>query len=405
MAHAKPGTMARSCIGVFPAGALLNAPRNGRCPPRYDNGMAATVPLNDLERHNRPVLRELEEAVRAVLGGGWYILGPRVREFEAAFAAYCGAGECIGVGNGTDALELALRGIGAGPGDQVAAVANAGGYGTAAILAAGAEPLYVDVDPATMLMDPRALAAAITPRTRAVIVTHLYGHMADMPALLAAAGGVPVIEDCAQAHGARLEGRHAGTWGAAGCFSFYPTKNLGALGDGGALVVSGGELAGRIRALRQYGWTSKYTAGIPGGRNSRLDEVQAAVLGVKLPYLEGWNRRRREIAAAYREALAGLDLELPPPCGPHAVAHLYVVRSSRRDNFREALHAAGIGTDIHYPVPDHRQPFAQGRPWAAARLPETERCCREVLTLPCFPELTDEEVRRVGDAVRAAAGC
>ena len=272
--------------------------------------MAETVPLNDLERHNRPLLEELEAAVRAALGSGWYILGPRVWEFEAAFAAYCGAGECIGVGNGTDALELALRALGAGPGDVVAAAANAGGYGTAAILATGAEPLYVDVDPATMLMDARALRAAVTPRTRAVLVTHLYGHMADMPALLEAAAGVPVIEDCAQAHGARLEGRHAGTWGAAGCFSFYPTKNLGALGDGGAVVTSGGELAARLRALRQYGWTAKYTAAVPGGRNSRLDELQAAVLLAKLPRLDAWNRRRGEIAAAYGAMLAGLDLEL-----------------------------------------------------------------------------------------------
>jgi dTDP-3-amino-2,3,6-trideoxy-4-keto-D-glucose/dTDP-3-amino-3,4,6-trideoxy-alpha-D-glucose/dTDP-2,6-dideoxy-D-kanosamine transaminase len=365
--------------------------------------MAANIPFNDLERHNRPLLPEVEEAVREVLRGGWYILGPRVREFEDAFAAYCGAGHCVGAGNGTDALELALRAVGAGPGDQVAAAANAGGYGTAAILAAGAEPLYVDVDPASMLMDPWALAAALTPRTRAVIATHLYGRMAAMPALLEAAGATPVIEDCAQAHGARLAGRHAGTWGAIGCFSFYPTKNLGALGDGGALITSDGAAAARIRALRQYGWSAKYTAGTPNGRNSRLDEVQAAVLLVKLPRLEGWNGRRREIAAAYSQALAGLELELPPPCGPEAVAHLYVVRSRRRGELQESLRAAGIGTDIHYPIPDHRQPAAAGRPWAAVELPVTERCCREALTLPCFPEMTDEEVRRVADAVRACA--
>lgn len=367
--------------------------------------MTVTVPVNDLERHNRPILPELEEAARAVLGGGWYILGPRVREFEAGFAAYCGAGECVAVGNGTDALEIALRAVGAGPGDRVATVANAGGYGTAAILAAGAEPLYVDVDPATMLMDPRSLAAA-APGVRAVIATHLYGRMADMPALLEAAGGAPVIEDCAQAHGARLHGRHAGTWGAIGCFSFYPTKNLGALGDGGALITSDAALAARIRALRQYGWTAKYTAEAPGGRNSRLDELQAAILLVKLPRLETWNQRRREIAAAYGEALAGHDLGLPPACGPESVAHLYVVRSRRRDRLREALRAAGVGTDIHYPVPDHLQPAAAGRRWAAAALPVTGRCCREVLTLPCFPEMTRDEVRHVVEAVRhAAAEC
>ncbi|HWQ53037.1 MAG TPA: DegT/DnrJ/EryC1/StrS family aminotransferase [Bryobacteraceae bacterium] len=365
--------------------------------------MTISVPVNDLERHNRPILNELQEAAAAVVASGWYILGPRVRQFEAGFAAFCGAPHCVGVGNGTDALELALRAVGAGPGDHVAAVANAGGYGTAAILATGAEPRYVDVEPAGMSMDPRSLAAAITPRTRAVIVTHLYGYMADMPSLLEAAGGLPVIEDCAQAHGARLGGRHAGTWGAIGCFSFYPTKNLGALGDGGALVCSDGELAARLGALRQYGWTSKYTAGVPRGRNSRLDEMQAAILLTKLPYLEGWNRRRREIAESYGKALTGLGLELPPVCGTRSATHLYVVRSPRRDALREALGATGIGTDIHYPVPDHRQPAAVGHSWAAVSLPVTERCCREALTLPCFPEMTGEEVRRVIDAVGAAA--
>ncbi len=319
--------------------------------------MTLKVPVNDLKRHNGPILPELEEAARSVLGGGWYILGPRVQEFEARFAAYCGADHCIGVGNGTDALELALRAVGAGAGDRVATAANAGGYGTAAILAIGAQPVYVEVDPATMLMDARALAAA-APRPRAVIVTHLYGRMADMPALLEAAGGAPVIEDCAQAHGARLQGRHAGTWGAAGCFSFYPTKNLGALGDAGALITSDSETAARIRALRQYGWSARYAAEAPYGRNSRLDELQAAVLLVKLPRLEGWNRRRREIARAYGQALAGTGLALPPACGPESVAHLYVVRSPRRDRLRETLRAAGVGSDIHYPVPDYLQPAA-----------------------------------------------
>jgi dTDP-4-amino-4,6-dideoxygalactose transaminase len=223
--------------------------------------------------------------------------------------------------------------------------------------------------------------------------------MADMPALLAAAGSVPVVEDCAQAHGARLAGRHAGTWGAAGCFSFYPTKNLGALGDGGALITSDAALAARIRALRQYGWTSRYRSTIPRGRNSRLDELQAAILRAKLPYLDLWNARRRDIARYYGAALAGLDLTVPAACGPDYVAHLYVVRTPRRDALARALSAAGIGSDVHYPVPDHLQESA-GAP--SAPLPETERCCREVLTLPCFPEMTDEEIARVTAAVRGA---
>jgi dTDP-4-amino-4,6-dideoxygalactose transaminase len=317
-----------------------------------------------------------------------FILGEDVKKLEAEIAAYCGAAHAIGVGNGTDALEIALRALEIGPGDRVATVANAGGYSTTAILAAGADPLYVDVDPATMLMDPHALSAALTPATRAVVVTHLYGRMADMPAVLAAAGNIPVIEDCAQAHGARLEGRHAGTWSVIGCFSFYPTKNLGALGDGGALITSDAALASRIRALRQYGWTSRYRSTIPRGRNSRLDEMQAAILRAKLPHLDTWNDRRRDIARYYGSAFADLDLGLPGACGPECAAHLYVVRTPHRDRLAQALAAAGIGTDVHYPVPDHLQESAGSAP---APLPETERCCREVLTLPCFPEMTDEE--------------
>jgi dTDP-4-amino-4,6-dideoxygalactose transaminase len=238
-----------------------------------------------------------------------------------------------------------------------------------------------------------------TPATRAVVVTHLYGRMAGLPALLAAAGKVPVIEDCAQAHGARLEGRHAGTWGAVGCFSFYPTKNLGALGDGGALVTSDAALASRIRALRQYGWTSRYRSTIPRGRNSRLDEMQAAILRAKLPHLDSWNVRRRDIARYYGSALAGLDLALPGTCGPDYVAHLYVVRTPHRDRLARTLAAEGIGTDVHYPVPDYLQESVRT---ASAPLSETERCCREVLTLPCFPEMTDEETARVAAAVRNA---
>ncbi len=355
------------------------------------------VPVNDLARHNAPLLGELENAVRAVLSGGWYILGPQVRSFEAEFAQYCGVAHCIGVGNGTDALEIALRALEVGPGDRVATVANAGGYASAAIRAAGAEPLYVDIDPRTMLMDTAALARA-APRARAVIVTHLYGRMADMPAILAAAGALPVIEDCAQAHGASFQGRAAGAWGRVGCFSFYPTKNLGALGDGGALITGDAGLAARIGALRQYGWTSRYRAAVPRGRNSRLDEMQAAVLRVKLPYLEKWNARRREIAGLYNDLLAGV-VETPPGAAEDYVAHLYVVRVKDRERLRERLKAAGIGTDVHYPVPDHRQEAAP----VPVALPETERCVAEVLTLPCFPEMTAGEVRRVAEQVRKPA--
>jgi len=360
------------------------------------------IPFNDLARHNGPLREELERAMQAVTGAGWYILGPQVRAFEEEFAEYCGGGQAVGVANGTDALEIALRALGVGPGDRVAAAANAGGYATCAILAAGAQPWLVEIEPRTMLMDARALAEAV-PHVRAVVVTHLYGRMAEMPAILEAARGVPVIEDCAQAHGARLEGVHAGLWGAAGCFSFYPTKNLGALGDGGAVLSRDAGLAGRVRALRQYGWSSKYRSAA-AGRNSRLDELQAAVLRVKLPYLDGWNERRRAVTRLYGQLLAGVPLELPPACGAEAVAHLYVVRTPAREALRRRLEAAGIGSDVHYPVPDHRQEMACGQPWAAVSLPVTERCAGEVLTLPCFPELTDEEVRGVAAAGATMSG-
>ncbi len=354
------------------------------------------IPVNDLKRQNEPLMAALAASAGEVLESGWYILGPRVAAFEKAFAAYCGAAECIGTGNGTDALELALRACGAGPGDQVAVVANAGGYGAAAVRAAGAEPLFVDVEPESMLMDPLALEVRITPRTRAVIATHLYGRMADMPRLLAVAAprGIAVIEDCAQAHGARLGGKRAGAWGAAACFSFYPTKNLGALGDGGAVVTSDAGIAERARRLRQYGWSSKYCSVLAGGRNSRLDEIQAALLAVKLPLLDGWNERRRAIARRYDQALGASRAR-----DAADVAHLYVLRSRNRDAARERLRAAGIGTDVHYPIPDHRQESARSEPWAACTLPVTEQCCREVLTVPCFPELTAEEVERVAAAL------
>jgi dTDP-3-amino-2,3,6-trideoxy-4-keto-D-glucose/dTDP-3-amino-3,4,6-trideoxy-alpha-D-glucose/dTDP-2,6-dideoxy-D-kanosamine transaminase len=326
--------------------------------------------------------------------------GARVRE---RFAEYCGVRHAIGTASGTDALELALAACGVERGDQVATVANAGGYATTAILAAGGEPLYVDIDAGTMLMDARALAAALGPRTRAVVATHLYGRMCDMPAILAAAEGRPVIEDAAQAHGAVLAGKRAGAWGTLGCFSFYPTKNLGALGDGGAVTTDDAALAERVRQLRQYGWRERNQAALPGGRNSRLDEMQAAMLLVKLPHLDEWNARRRAIADGYTRGLVGLPLlaAAPTPGGGEWVAHLYVVRMARRDQWRAALAALGIGSGIHYPAPDHRQSAWCGAGWARVELPETERSCREVLTLPCFPELTEPETERVMAAIHA----
>jgi aminotransferase EvaB len=363
------------------------------------NIMTTRVPINDLQRRFAPLHAELSAAFDRVMRSGRYILGEACEAFEADFARYVGARHCLGVANGTDALELALRAVKVGPGARVATVANAGMYGTSAILAIGAAPVFVDVDPKTLTMSPQALAS-VGPLD-AVLVTHLYGRMADLPGLTAAARGAVIIEDCAQAHGASLQGRPAGSWGAAACFSFYPTKNLGALGDGGAVVTADPGLAERVRSLRQYGWSSRYHAELPGGRNSRLDEMQAAALQVMLPRLDGWNARRRHIAERYHAAFADCGLGLPLAGSGEHVFHLYVVRSPARDALEATLSAAGVMVDVHYPVPDYRQPAVSAVVQETKPLPETERAVGEVLTIPCFPEMTDPEVDAVIAAVRS----
>ena len=363
--------------------------------------IGAPVPMNDLTRQTAAMRGEIDRAVAEVVAGGWYVLGPNVSAFEAEFARFCGVRHGIGVANGTDALELALRALGCGPGSEVVTVANAGMYATAAILAVGATPAFADIDPVTMTMAPQVLAGRIGPGTAAVVVAHLYGRLADMDGIMAVASerGVPVIEDCAQAHGAERGGRRAGSFGAVGSFSFYPTKNLGALGDGGALVTDDAELAEALRSLRQYGWRKKYEAERPHGRNSRLDELQAAILRVKLPRLDGWNARRREIIGRYRAA-AGSVVTVPHAGSDHA-AHLCVVRSLERDALRAFLAARGIATDIHFPIPDHRQRALADLVPASLALPHTEAAAREILSLPCFPEMTEGEIARVCEALSA----
>lgn len=367
-----------------------------------------TVPFGALKRQYDAIQPELDAAAQRVLASGWYILGPEVRAFEAAFARFCGTKHCVGVANGTEAIQLALAALEIGPGDEVITVANAAVYETITALAVGATPVFVDVDEHSHTIDPAAFEAAITPRTRAVIPVHLYGRMADMDAIqsIAARHGIAVIEDCAQAHGATWRGRAAGSLGALGCFSFYPTKNLGALGDGGAVTTNDDALAKRLRRLREYGWERKYYTAHLGGLNSRLDEIQAAFLAVKLAHLPGWNTRRRQIAERYDELLSGTGLVLPtnPLHGEH-VYHLYVTRvpggAAARDALRETLRASGIGTEVHYPLPAHQQPvYAHLAP--SAGLPVSERLAGEVLSLPMYPELTDDEVRAVANAVRAA---
>ncbi|GAA1519252.1 DegT/DnrJ/EryC1/StrS family aminotransferase [Dactylosporangium maewongense] len=355
--------------------------------------------MNDLAAHHAPLAGALTDAVRRVIDSGWFVLGREVAGFEEAFAAYCGVPHAVGVANGTDAIELALAGVGIGRGDRVALVANAGGYGTTALLALGAEPVYVDVDEDTATLDPALLDRETFD---AVLVTHLYGRLADLPAILevAARHGAPVVEDCAQAHGASRDGRRAGSWGDAAAFSFYPTKNLGALGDGGAVVTASAGVAERVRRLRQYGWDRKYHQVTGPARNSRLDEVQAAVLSVKLPHLDGWNAARVAVAARYRAAIRHPKLTLPEVDAPGHVGHLYVLRCADRDALSAHLRAHGVAHDVHYPLPDHRQPV-HGDRFAGLELPATERLCAEVLSLPCHPELPAEQVDRVAAAVNA----
>ena len=343
---------------------------------------------------------ELDSAAAAVLAAGNYILGDRVAAFEQAFAAFCGAAQAIGCANGTDALELILRGCGIGPGDRVLTVANTAVATAAAIVRCGAEPGFVELEESGYAISPAALELELQQRpARAVIVVHLFGLPADLPALRATAGryGALLIEDCAQAHGARLHGVPVGSTSLAAGFSFYPTKNLGAFGDGGAVITSDEALATRVRALRQYGWQERYISALPGGINSRLDELQAALLLVQLPKLAAANARRRELAARYDAGLAGLPLQLPPVRpGAEPVYHQYVIATPRREELRRFLAARGIGTAVHDPQPIHLQPaFRTG-----VRLPRTEKLAGEVLSLPMFPALRDEEADAVIAAIR-----
>jgi len=353
---------------------------------------------------------EIDEAIRRTLDSGWYILGNQVSEFEREFAGYLGARRCVGVANGTDALHLALRAVGVGAGDAVITVAHTAVATVAAIEMAEALPLLVDIDPATFTIRPDAVEDAIKnhpdrPRIKAILPVHLYGHPADMRAIcdIASHYDLKVVEDCAQAHGATIHsmgGLKVGVFGDAAAFSFYPTKNLGALGDGGAVVTNDPEIAERVRLLREYGWRDRYVSDI-AGFNSRLDELQAAVLRVKLKYLDEENARRRVISRIYDERLRTSSLRLPEQLnGVESVYHQYVARRDERDGLRERLREQGVGTLIHYPVPVHLQPAYQNRvPVHRGALPTTERAARQVLSLPMYPQLSDDQVERVCDLI------
>jgi dTDP-4-amino-4,6-dideoxygalactose transaminase len=351
---------------------------------------------------------EVRAAIARVLDSGRYILGPEVAAFEREFAAWLGAKACVTVANGTDAIELALRAVGVRPGDGVVVPANTVSATIAAVIAVGGTPVFCDVDPETMTLSPEKLRELLrSPRgvaVRAIVPVHLYGQPCSMPEIVALAEerGLQVVEDCAQAHGAAISGRKIGTWGHAAAFSFYPTKNLAALGDGGAVVTNDARIAAEVQALRQYGWRERYVSDGEGGRNSRLDEIQAAVLRARLPHLDAENARRRELAALYVSEFAGSGIVLPPqPSGEVVpVFHQFVVRTPGRERLRVWLEARGIVAQALYPMPLHRQPaFAKWAPAEPDALAECERCCAEVLSLPVHPALTEAEVRQVATAV------
>jgi dTDP-4-amino-4,6-dideoxygalactose transaminase len=353
---------------------------------------------------------ELDAAIAGVIDRGRYILGPEVEAFEEEFARYLEVAHVVGAASGTDALVLALRALAIGPGDAVLTTPLTATATVAAIELAGAAPVLVDIDPRTYNIDPDRLEEAVRrwgrrrPRLRAIVPVHLYGQPADLTAILglAARRGLEVIEDCAQAHGARWEGRRVGSFGRAAAFSFYPTKNLGALGDGGAVVTDDPALAERLRLLRQYGWRTPQISEFPG-LNSRLDELQAAALRLRLRTLDQDNQRRRDLAGVYASALA--TSAVPPPFSDLRAQHVYhqfVVRTPARDELRARLAAQGIDTGIHYPAPIHRQPAYHGR-LAGENLAQAERACREILSLPMYPQLPRATARRIGESIRAWA--
>lgn len=367
---------------------------------------APAIPFLDLKAAHDEIAAEIEIALLRVARSGWYVSGPETEMFEADWAAFCGANHAVGVGNGLDALTLALRALDIGPGDEVIVPSNTYIATWLAVSAVGATPVGVEPDPATHNIDPARIEVAVAPRTKAILPVHLYGRPADLDPILAIASrhGLAVVEDAAQAHGAAYKGRRIGAHGHAVCWSFYPGKNLGALGDAGAVTTNDPVLAARIRRLGNYGSSKKYV-NEEKGMNSRLDPLQAAALRVKLGRLDEWTERRRAVAARYLEGLAGTDLGLP--LGSNEVFapvwHLFVVRSAARDALQARLADAGVGTLIHYPIPPHRQTAYADADCAAGTFPISERLAEEVLSLPMGPHLGPEAVERVLVAVREVA--
>ena len=361
------------------------------------------IPFYDLGGATREIRADLLGAAAAVIDGGHYILGGHLALFEAEFAHFCGVRHAIGVGNGLDAIALILRALDIGPGHEVIVPGHTFIATWLAVSQCGATPVGVDVDPASFTLDPALVRAAVTPRTRAIMAVHLYGRAAEMGALseIAAEHGLPLIEDAAQAHGATHRGRRVGGLGRAAAFSFYPTKNLGALGDGGAVTTDDDALAKRVRMLRNYGSSIKYRHD-ENGVNSRLDDLQAAFLSTKLRILADKTERRRRLAQRYDALLTGLAGIVPPALDPEAVWHLYVIRSRQRDNLQRALADLGVGTLVHYPTPPHLQPLYRSS-HGNARLSESVRAAGQVLSLPFWPEMEDGQVDAVAERLEQAA--
>lgn len=357
--------------------------------------------MGDIRRERQELGAELDAALARVLERGWFILGPEVEAFEQEFAAYAGSRFAIGVASGTDAIMLALSALELPANAEVITTTLTSVATVTAIIRAGLKPVLVDIDSRTFNLDLRLVEARLSPRTGAILPVHLYGRPVEMATLveLAAAHGVAIVEDACQAHGAMADKKKIGTIGRAGCFSFYPSKNLGAYGDGGIVITDDAGLAERVRLLRQYGWRERDRSEILGF-NSRLDELQAAVLRSKLGRLDAWNARRRAIAQRYRSLLKNMEKVTLPPDGPGDVFHLFVIRIADRDRVRARLREEGIATGVHYPLPIHQQPALRDR-FDGQRFPEADRACQEILSLPIFPQLSDSEVDRVAETLGA----
>ncbi|MBN1559547.1 DegT/DnrJ/EryC1/StrS family aminotransferase [candidate division KSB1 bacterium] len=357
------------------------------------------IPFGNLKRHYASIRDEIDAAVHRVLESGWYILGNELSQFEKEFADYVDVKHSIGVGSGTEALHLALVAAGVGRGDHVITVANTAVPTLSAISFAGAVPIFVDIDPDSYCINAAKIEAAITAKTRAIVPVHLYGHACDMPTIMdiARQHDLKVIEDCAQAHGAKNNGQMVGTFGDYGCFSFYPSKNLGAFGDAGIVVTNDTAEAEKLIKLRNYGQSKRYYHDSIGF-NSRLDELQAAILAAKLPHLHGWIQRRQEIAALYCLNVRNRDIHLPlVQDGIEHVYHLFVIRHQRRDELRRYLQEHGVGSQIHYPVPCHLQAAYAFLGIKNGSLPVTENYAQTVLSLPNYPELLDDEINYICD--------